>query len=139
MSSPDLLLLEGGTVVTMDGQGGGIGAEHAPGHVVVRSGRIESVGAGPATLSEADRASAVRVDTTGCLVTPGLVNTHHHLYQWVTRGLAVDAGLFEWLTGSTRSGAASTRTSRALRLRPHSGGSRAPAAPPRWITTTSSD
>src|SRR6478672_8180948 len=34
----------------------------------------------------------------GCVVTPGLVNTHHHLYQWVTRGLAVDATLFEWLT-----------------------------------------
>ena len=29
---------------------------------------------------------------------PGFVNTHHHLYQWVTRGLAVDATLFEWLT-----------------------------------------
>ena len=35
------------------------------------------------------------VDGTGCLVTPGLVNTHHHLYQWVTRGLAVDDTLFE--------------------------------------------
>ncbi len=62
-------------------------------------GRIESVGAGPAPhLSEADRAAVRHVDASGCLVTPGLVNTHHHLYQWVTRGLAVDAGLFEWLT-----------------------------------------
>ena len=34
----------------------------------------------------------------GCLVTPGFVNTHHHLYQWVTRGFAVDGTLFEWLT-----------------------------------------
>ena len=38
------------------------------------------------------------VDGRGCLLTPGLVNTHHHLYQWVTRGLAVDGTLFEWLT-----------------------------------------
>ena len=38
------------------------------------------------------------VDGRGCLLTPGLVNTHHHLYQWVTRGLAVDDTLFEWLT-----------------------------------------
>jgi cytosine/adenosine deaminase-related metal-dependent hydrolase len=38
------------------------------------------------------------VDGTGCLLTPGLVNTHQHLYQWATRGLAVDATLFEWLT-----------------------------------------
>src|SRR5699024_12220903 len=35
--------------------------------------------------------------TTGCLVTPGLVNTHHHLYQWTTRGFSVDSELFEWL------------------------------------------
>jgi cytosine/adenosine deaminase-related metal-dependent hydrolase len=38
------------------------------------------------------------VDGSGCVVTPGLVNTHHHLYQWVTRGEAVDGTLFEWLT-----------------------------------------
>ena len=38
------------------------------------------------------------VDGRGCLLTPGFVNTHNHLYQWVTRGLAVDATLFEWLT-----------------------------------------
>ena len=99
MASPELLLIEGATVVTMDGQDGGPGAEHAPGHLLVRHGRIESVGAGPAPLlSDADRAGARSVDASGCLVTPGLVNTHHHLYQWATRGLAVDAGLFEWLT-----------------------------------------
>src|SRR5262249_31991820 len=34
---------------------------------------------------------------TGCLATPGLVNTHHHLYQWATRGLATGSGLFDWL------------------------------------------
>jgi len=38
------------------------------------------------------------VDGSGCLLTPGLVNTHQHLYQWATRGLAVDATLFQWLT-----------------------------------------
>ncbi len=31
------------------------------------------------------------------LVTPGLINCHHHLYQWATRGLAQQATLFEWL------------------------------------------
>ena len=37
------------------------------------------------------------VDGRGLLVTPGLVNTHHHLYQWITRGYATDHTLFEWL------------------------------------------
>jgi cytosine/adenosine deaminase-related metal-dependent hydrolase len=39
-----------------------------------------------------------RIDASGCLATPGLINTHHHLYQWGTRGMAADATLFEWLT-----------------------------------------
>src|SRR3712207_4050533 len=46
----------------------------------------------------AGRDGVRRVDGTGCLVTPGLVNTHHHLYQWATRGLAQDETLFGWLT-----------------------------------------
>ncbi|MFE0026476.1 8-oxoguanine deaminase [Amycolatopsis sp. NPDC059021] len=69
------------------------GPEYDKGHVVIDDERITAVGegAGPA---EADR----RVDASGCLVTPGLINTHHHLYQWATRGMAADHTLFEWLT-----------------------------------------
>ncbi|GID11032.1 hydroxyatrazine ethylaminohydrolase [Actinocatenispora rupis] len=63
------------------------------GHVIVDGGRIAAVRPGPPPADEPGR----RVDVTGCLVTPGLVNTHHHLYQWAYRGLAVDATLFEWL------------------------------------------
>src|SRR5690606_28801340 len=44
-----------------------------------------------------DAAGATRIDATGCLATPGLVNTHHHLYQWASQGLAQNATLFEWL------------------------------------------
>lgn len=95
-----LLVIEGGTVATMDGAPdatpGTHGAEHPSGHVVVRGHRIEAVGPGPAPPArEGD--SVERIDARGCLVTPGLVNTHHHLYQWLTRGLAVDEGLFDWL------------------------------------------
>ncbi|WP_432092926.1 8-oxoguanine deaminase [Streptomyces sp. bgisy100] len=69
--------------------------EHASGHVVVAGNRIESVGAGraPDDLRDVVR----RVDGTGHLLTPGLVNTHHHFYQWLTRGLAQDSNLFDWL------------------------------------------
>ncbi|MGH3380451.1 MAG: 8-oxoguanine deaminase [Actinoallomurus sp.] len=71
------------------------GPEISGGHVVVEGDRITRVGAGPAPAMEAAR----RIDATGCLVTPGLVNTHHHLYQWATQGLYQDSTLFEWLTG----------------------------------------
>ncbi|WP_275293257.1 8-oxoguanine deaminase [Amycolatopsis sp. La24] len=68
------------------------GPEYRNGHVVLEDDRIAAVGDGAFT-GEADE----RVDASGCLVTPGLVNTHHHLYQWATRGLAADHTLFEWL------------------------------------------
>jgi len=38
------------------------------------------------------------MDGGGLLATPGLVNAHHHLYQWITRGYAADDTLFGWLT-----------------------------------------
>ena len=68
--------------------------EHPDGHVVCEDGVVVAVGDGPAD----PRWSGRRTDARGCLVTPGFVNTHHHLYQWVTRGFAVDGTLFEWLT-----------------------------------------
>ena len=37
-------------------------------------------------------------DCDGDIVTAGLVNTHHHFYQWMTRGWAYDCDLFGWLT-----------------------------------------
>ncbi|UFS97609.1 8-oxoguanine deaminase [Nocardia huaxiensis] len=76
-----------------------VGDEIPDGYLIVGDdGRIEALGAGPApTVVGADRLSGA-----GCLVTPGLVNTHHHLYQWATQGLYQDATLFEWLTGLYR-------------------------------------
>lgn len=67
--------------------------ELATGHVVADGNRIVAVGPGPAPAYDGARV----IDGRGCLVTPGFVNTHQHLYQWVTRGLAVDATLFGWL------------------------------------------
>ena len=112
------LVLDGCAVVTMDGRG----SEYATGHVVITDNVITAVGPGsppllaapPASLagtrvsstgvsstgaSAANSLGAVRrIDASGCLATPGLINTHHHLYQWGTRGMAADATLFEWLT-----------------------------------------
>ncbi|MDP8978109.1 MAG: amidohydrolase family protein, partial [Actinomycetota bacterium] len=63
-----------------------------PGDVAVRDGRIAEVG----RVEPESGDSVLRCD--GDVVTPGLVNTHHHLYQWMTRGRAVDGDLFAWLT-----------------------------------------
>jgi cytosine/adenosine deaminase-related metal-dependent hydrolase len=85
-------LVQGCAVATVDG---GF-TEYADGHVVVAGNRIVAVGAGPfpGPPEPGDRV----VDGRGCLLTPGLVNTHQHLYQWATRGLAQDDDLFGWLT-----------------------------------------
>jgi cytosine/adenosine deaminase-related metal-dependent hydrolase len=83
------LVIENCHIATVDA----FGTEHGSGHVVVSDGLIEAVGAGSFSGP-----AARRIDGTGCLLTPGFVNTHHHLYQWATRGYAQDATLFEWLT-----------------------------------------
>jgi cytosine/adenosine deaminase-related metal-dependent hydrolase len=71
------------------------GTEYADGHVVLDGSRIVAVG--PGRVPDAYRGGEL-IDGSGCLVTPGLVNTHHHLYQWITRGIAQDTTLFGWLT-----------------------------------------
>src|SRR5579859_5904463 len=70
------------------------GTEYTVGHVIVAGGRVAAVGAGPAPPVD----DATVIDGTGCLATPGLVNTHHHLYQWLTQGRAQQSVLFDWLT-----------------------------------------
>ncbi len=60
--------------------------------VLIRGGQIAAVGQGLTTSGE-------RISGQGCVVTPGLVNTHHHLYQNLTRAVpgTQDALLFGWL------------------------------------------
>ena len=66
------------------------GARH-PGDLAIADGRIVGVG----TIASEPGDEVVRCD--GDIVTAGLVNTHHHLYQWMTRGRAVGCDLFGWL------------------------------------------
>lgn len=87
------LLAKNATVlVTLDGER----REISGGGLFARDGWIEQVGA---TADLPDSADVV-LDLDGHLVLPGLVNTHHHLYQTLTRAVpaAQDAGLFGWLT-----------------------------------------
>src|SRR6266536_1383558 len=85
------IVIENAAIATVDGEEAG--TEYDNGHVVVNGSVIEAVGEGKAPDGPAGR----RLDASGCLVTPGFVNTHHHLYQWATRGYAQNATLFEWL------------------------------------------
>jgi cytosine/adenosine deaminase-related metal-dependent hydrolase len=84
------LVIEGCAIATVDGDR----TEHGEGHIVVRHGFIDEVGAGPAPAGDGEE---VRIDGRGMLATPGLINCHHHLYQWATRGFAHENTLFEWL------------------------------------------
>ena len=84
----EILIRGAAVVVTMDGAR----REIAGGDVLLRDGAIAAVGQGLATAGEV-------VEARGCVVTPGLVNTHHHLYQTLTRAVpgGQDALLFGWL------------------------------------------
>jgi cytosine/adenosine deaminase-related metal-dependent hydrolase len=80
-------LLTGAYVITMDDDD----RELPNGWIHVEDGFVTAVGSGDEP--ETDE----RVDLGGALVTPALVNTHHHLYQTLTRARAPQGTLFEWL------------------------------------------
>ncbi|ULH14326.1 8-oxoguanine deaminase (plasmid) [Deinococcus sp. KNUC1210] len=64
--------------------------------VLIEDQQIVWLGAENELPAELKDGAAVR-DLSGHVVLPGLINTHHHLYQTLTRCLAPDAGLFDWL------------------------------------------
>ncbi len=84
---PTLLIKNADVLVTMDDT-----RREIPGGIFVRDGVIAAIGEVPETADTV-------VDAAGCVVTPGLVNTHHHLYQTMTRAVpgGQDALLFGWL------------------------------------------
>ena len=89
MPMSTLLIRNAHVLVTMDGR------EIDNGGLYARDGWIENVGPTDDIPAVADE----MIDLSGHIVLPGLVNTHHHLYQTLTRAYpgAQDVGLFEWL------------------------------------------
>ncbi len=84
----ETLIRNAHSVLTMDDAG----SEFAGADVLIRDGMIVQIGEGLTTEGEV-------VEAANCVVTPGLVNTHHHLYQTLTRAVpgGQDALLFGWL------------------------------------------
>ncbi|MEM1342288.1 MAG: 8-oxoguanine deaminase [Pseudomonadota bacterium] len=85
----DLVLRNAQIVLCMDGAQ----SRHEDVDILVDKGEIIDIGQGIEAQCES-------VDIRGYLVTPGLVNTHHHLFQNLTRAVpaAQNASLFDWLT-----------------------------------------
>lgn len=72
------------------------------GAIVIQDNVIAMVGSSSeaqAWLSSRNLQPGQRIDASGCVVTPGLVNCHHHLYQTLTRSIGTAEGksLFDWL------------------------------------------
>ncbi|THF90007.1 MAG: 8-oxoguanine deaminase [Sulfitobacter sp. SK025] len=84
----ELLIRNAGHILTMDDTR----RELSNADVLIRDGEIAAIGQGLVTTGET-------LDAAGCVVTPGLVNTHHHLFQSLTRAVpgGQDALLFGWL------------------------------------------
>jgi len=90
MTRPSSILIEGGTVVTMDPRGRII----RDGSVMVEDGRITSVGRPD---SAKGKKPDQRISAKGMVVIPGLIDTHVHLAQGLLRGCADDLALVDWL------------------------------------------
>lgn len=93
---PATILTNLAVVATMDDEG----REFSPGAIRFRDGWIEAVGSlRDAFPKEPERARVI--DMSGYALLPGLVNTHHHLYQTLTRAVPAvqDVPLFDWLRG----------------------------------------
>jgi 8-oxoguanine deaminase len=96
-----LLIRNAACIATLDHTDPARGRELTDASIFVRDHRIEWIGADadlPPTLLE----QAIEViDARGHLVTPGLVNTHHHMFQSLTRAIpeVQNAELFSWLRG----------------------------------------
>lgn len=87
----DLLIRDALLVATVDEQR----RELPGGWVAITDGLISAIGGSSEPTPTADRT----LSADGCLVTPGLINTHHHLYQNLTRAYTpmTGAALFGWL------------------------------------------
>ncbi|WP_171173774.1 8-oxoguanine deaminase [Ruegeria sp. HKCCD8929] len=90
----DILIRNADTILTMDDKR----SELSNADILIRNGAVAAVGTNLGNTVAALPDTIIH-EAKGCVVTPGLVNTHHHLYQTLTRAVpgGQDALLFGWL------------------------------------------
>ena len=92
-----LLIKNARCIATLDHANPSLAREWTDASILIRGYRIEAIGPQAELPQSADEV----IDARGHLVTPGLINTHHHMYQSLTRAIASvqNAELFGWLQG----------------------------------------
>ncbi|KAF9768942.1 hypothetical protein IL306_013701 [Fusarium sp. DS 682] len=88
-SSPEFILIKGATVLTVDSLNGTL--ENSD--ILIKDDRITTLGQ---NLPEPSEGNVTIIDAHGCIVTPGFVDGHHHMWQQLLRGIATDWSLFDY-------------------------------------------
>ncbi|KAH7217308.1 hypothetical protein BKA60DRAFT_571465 [Fusarium oxysporum] len=88
-SSPNLILIKNATVLTVDPLNGTL----ANSDILIQDDRIVAIGQ---ALPNPSEGNVTKIDGQGCIVTPGFVDGHHHMWQQLLRGVATDWSLFDY-------------------------------------------
>ncbi|CZR37931.1 putative cytosine deaminase and related metal-dependent hydrolases [Fusarium proliferatum ET1] len=88
-SSPSFICIKNATVLTMDPQNGTL----AKSDILIQGDRIVAIGQ---ALPNPPESNVTIIDGQGCIVTPGFVDGHHHMWQQLLRGVATDWSLFDY-------------------------------------------
>jgi cytosine/adenosine deaminase-related metal-dependent hydrolase len=87
--SPNFILIRNATVLTVDPRNGTL--ENSD--ILIKDDRIVAIGQ---TLPKPSESNVTIIDAQGCIVTPGFVDGHHHMWQQLLRGIATDWSLFDY-------------------------------------------
>ncbi|KAF4335469.1 5-methylthioadenosine s-adenosylhomocysteine deaminase [Fusarium beomiforme] len=88
-SSSEFILIKGATVLTVDPPDGIL--ENSD--ILIKNDRIAAIGQ---NLPKPSDGNGTLIDAQGCIVTPGFVDGHHHMWQQLLRGIATDWSLFDY-------------------------------------------